>query len=59
MTAEIVKINPDNPDMRMVSYVAEQIKKGHVTGVPTDTFYGLAATTVEHHRLPKTDVATI
>lgn len=29
--------------MRMVAYVAEQIKRGHVTGMPTDTFYGLAA----------------
>lgn len=43
MTSEIIKINPENPDSRMVSYVAEQIKKGHVVGMPTDTFYGLAA----------------
>jgi tRNA threonylcarbamoyl adenosine modification protein (Sua5/YciO/YrdC/YwlC family) len=43
LTAEIVKINPENPDMRMISYVADQIKKGQVTGMPTDTFYGLAA----------------
>jgi len=43
LTAEIVKINPENPDMRMISYVADQIKKGQVAGMPTDTFYGLAA----------------
>ncbi len=43
MTAEIVKINPENPDKRMVAYVAEQIKRGQVAGMPTDTFYGLAA----------------
>lgn len=43
MTSEIIKINPENPDTRMVSYVAEQIKKGQVVGMPTDTFYGLAA----------------
>lgn len=43
MTSEIIKINPENPDSRMVSYVAEQIKKGQVVGMPTDTFYGLAA----------------
>src|SRR5579859_8097731 len=35
--------------MRMVSYVAEQIKKGHVTGMPTDTFYGLAADPLNLH----------
>ena len=43
MTPEIIKINPANPDPRMVSYVADQIKKGQVAGMPTDTFYGLAA----------------
>lgn len=43
MAAEIVKINAESPDMRMVSYVADQIKKGQVIGMPTDTFYGLAA----------------
>lgn len=43
MAAEIVKINPETPDMRLISYVADQIKKGHVAGMPTDTFYGLAA----------------
>ena len=43
MTPEIIKINPESPDPRMVSYVAEQIKKGQVAGMPTDTFYGLAA----------------
>lgn len=29
--------------MRMVSYVADRIKAGQVVGMPTDTFYGLAA----------------
>jgi L-threonylcarbamoyladenylate synthase len=43
LTAEIIKINPDNPDPRMIAYVAERIKAGHVAGMPTDTFYGLAA----------------
>jgi L-threonylcarbamoyladenylate synthase len=43
LAAEIVKINSETPDMRMVSYVADQIKKGQVVGMPTDTFYGLAA----------------
>ena len=43
MAAEIVKINPENPDMRLVSYIADRIKAGQVVGMPTDTFYGLAA----------------
>lgn len=49
MTPEIIKMNPDTPDMRMVSYVAEQIKKGQVAGMPTDTFYGLAADPLNLH----------
>jgi len=43
LSAEIIKINPDTPDARLVSYVADRIKQGQVVGMPTDTFYGLAA----------------
>ena len=43
MPAEIVKINSDNPESSLVTYVAERIRSGHVLGMPTDTFYGLAA----------------
>jgi L-threonylcarbamoyladenylate synthase len=43
LAAEIVKINAETPDMRMISYVADRIKAGLVVGMPTDTFYGLAA----------------
>jgi tRNA threonylcarbamoyl adenosine modification protein (Sua5/YciO/YrdC/YwlC family) len=41
--AEIVKINQENPEASLVKYAAEQIKSGYVLGMPTDTFYGLAA----------------
>src|SRR5215472_15380162 len=43
LPAEVIRINPETPDMRLVSYVADRIKAGHVVGMPTDTFYGLAA----------------
>ena len=43
MHAEIVKINHESPEASLVKYAAEQIKSGHVLGMPTDTFYGLAA----------------
>ncbi len=43
MAAEIVKIDPETPDSRLVAYVADRIKAGQVVGMPTDTFYGLAA----------------
>src|SRR6266403_916987 len=41
--AEIIKINHENPEASLVKYAAEQIRSGQVLGMPTDTFYGLAA----------------
>lgn len=43
MRAEIVKINAENPEASLVQYAADQIRAGQVLGMPTDTFYGLAA----------------
>ena len=43
MPAEVVKINSDTPESSLISYAAERIRAGHVLGMPTDTFYGLAA----------------
>jgi len=41
--AEIVKINCENPETSLIKYAADQIRSGEVLGMPTDTFYGLAA----------------
>jgi L-threonylcarbamoyladenylate synthase len=41
--AEILKINSDVPEISLVKYAADQIRSGEVLGMPTDTFYGLAA----------------
>lgn len=43
MRAEIVKINRDKPEVSLIRYAADQIRAGEVLGMPTDTFYGLAA----------------
>ena len=43
MRAEIVKINSEKPEASLIRYAAEQIRAGEVLGMPTDTFYGLAA----------------
>ena len=43
MRAEILKINQETPESSLVKYAAEQIRAGQVLGMPTDTFYGLAA----------------
>jgi L-threonylcarbamoyladenylate synthase len=41
--AEILKINSEKPEISLVKYAADQIRAGEVLGMPTDTFYGLAA----------------
>lgn len=43
MRAEILKINRDKPEVSLIRYAADQIRAGQVLGMPTDTFYGLAA----------------
>jgi tRNA threonylcarbamoyl adenosine modification protein (Sua5/YciO/YrdC/YwlC family) len=43
LRAEIVKINPETPEPSLIRYAADQIRAGEVLGMPTDTFYGLAA----------------
>ena len=43
MRAEIVRINTEHPEPSLIRYAADQIRAGQVLGMPTDTFYGLAA----------------
>ncbi len=43
MHAEILKINSEKPESSLIRYAADQIRAGEVLGMPTDTFYGLAA----------------
>jgi L-threonylcarbamoyladenylate synthase len=43
LSAELLKISPQNPDARLVQYAAQFISRGKVVAIPTDTFYGLAA----------------
>ena len=43
MRAEILKVNAESPETSLIRYAADQIRAGEVLGMPTDTFYGLAA----------------
>ena len=43
MRPEIVKINSAEPEHNLIAYAADQLRAGQVLGMPTDTFYGLAA----------------
>jgi tRNA threonylcarbamoyl adenosine modification protein (Sua5/YciO/YrdC/YwlC family) len=41
--SEIIKVNSETPEPSLIRYAADQIRAGEVLGMPTDTFYGLAA----------------
>ena len=41
--AEIVKVNPADPEPALIARAAALIGTGQVVAIPTDTFYGLAA----------------
>jgi L-threonylcarbamoyladenylate synthase len=43
LPAELLKISAGSPEINAIRYAADFIKRGQVVGVPTDTFYGLAA----------------
>ena len=43
MPAELLRVNPINPEAEVLRYAADFVSRGCVIAVPTDTFYGLAA----------------
>lgn len=43
MVPEIIRINEQQPETALIAYAAQQLLQGEVLGMPTDTFYGLAA----------------
>lgn len=42
MSAEILRVHPDEPQKERVDYIVSCLRKGDVVAMPTDTFYGLA-----------------
>src|SRR5246127_372889 len=40
---EMLKIDSERPEPSLIRYAADKIRSGEVLGMPTDTFYGLAA----------------
>jgi tRNA threonylcarbamoyl adenosine modification protein (Sua5/YciO/YrdC/YwlC family) len=42
LTAELLRIHPDEPEPELIERVAQALDAGQVVGLPTDTFYGLA-----------------
>ncbi len=49
MTAELLRVNPDEPETEKIEYIVRCLRSGGVVGLPTDTFYGLAVDPVNLH----------
>jgi tRNA threonylcarbamoyl adenosine modification protein (Sua5/YciO/YrdC/YwlC family) len=43
LPAELLKISAEAPEVNHLRYACDLIERGSVVGIPTDTFYGLAA----------------
>ncbi len=53
MTAEILRIHPDEPEAYQIDYVVQSLNSGNVVALPTDTFYGLAVDPVNLHAVDR------
>ena len=53
MTAELLRINPDEPEPALIDRVAESLDSGEVVAMPTDTFYGLAVDPYNLHAVER------
>ncbi|MFY9855259.1 MAG: Sua5/YciO/YrdC/YwlC family protein, partial [Terracidiphilus sp.] len=49
MSAEILRVHPDEPQPDRIDYIVSCLRKGDVIALPTDTFYGLAVDPVNLH----------
>ena len=49
MSAEILRVHPDEPQPDRIDYIVSCLRKGNVVALPTDTFYGLAVDPVNLH----------
>ena len=49
MSAEILRVHPDEPQADRIDYIVSCLRKGDVVALPTDTFYSLAVDPVNLH----------
>ena len=49
MSAEILRVHPDEPEPERIDFIVSSLRKGDVVALPTDTFYGLAVDPVNLH----------
>lgn len=43
MPAELLRVSPESPESSVLRYACDFIRRGQIVGMPTDTYYGLAA----------------
>ena len=53
MTAETLRIHPDEPEPALINIVVDSLNSGNVVALPTDTFYGLAVDPVNLHAVDR------
>ena len=53
LTAETLRINPDEPEPEHIARVVQALNAGQVVAMPTDTFYGLAVDPVNLHAVDR------
>ncbi len=49
MSAEILRVHPDEPQKDRIEFIVSCLRQGDVVAMPTDTFYGLAVDPVNLH----------
>jgi L-threonylcarbamoyladenylate synthase len=49
LSAELLRVHPDEPEPDKIEYIVRCLRSGNVVGLPTDTFYGLAVDPVNLH----------
>jgi L-threonylcarbamoyladenylate synthase len=53
LSAEVLRIHPDEPEPHLVAQVVRALQSGDVVALPTDTFYGLAVDPVNLHAVDR------
>jgi tRNA threonylcarbamoyl adenosine modification protein (Sua5/YciO/YrdC/YwlC family) len=53
LIAEVLRLQPDEPEPHLVQHVVDCLQKGEVAAIPTDTFYGLAVDPVNLHAVDR------
>jgi L-threonylcarbamoyladenylate synthase len=53
LSAEIIRVQPDQPEPDQIDQIVSCLRKGDVVALPTDTFYGLAVDPVNLHAVER------